>query len=268
MGIKSIKQVLTSVPKLLLAAFGLVAAVAVPVIAYAWGPDRTTFTMEHPATYITFDSITDNPRTGAEPNFLRVSRGNNEGYSDTMTMEKGKTYYIRMYVHNNAQAKLNLVATNVRAQLDLPIGENQWKTGYEVNGYLWSDNSKPNEIWDNIVLRSNEAFHVKVLSAKYYNNIRTEASGGFDLSNELFTAKGSGTGALLGYQQMDGEIPGCLEYSGYVLIKFQPVFKESTSPTPPEGIAVPTIEGIAVTAIGLGALAVALTAYIRSRQSR
>lgn len=181
--------------------------------------------MKNPADYVTFDSIIDNPRVGAEPNFLRVGRGNNEGYSDTMTMEDGKTYYIRMYVHNNAKAGLKLVSTNTRAHIDLPTGANQWKTGYEINGYLWADNAKPNEVWDNIVLRSDREFHIEVISAKYYNNIRTEATSGFDLGRELYTSQGRGTGSLLGYRQMDGKILGCLEYSGYVLVKFRPVFR-------------------------------------------
>ena len=232
MSIKSIKQVLNTVPKRVVAILGLVVAIVIPMAVQAWGPGkRQLFTMQNPADYITFNSITDNPRVGAEPNFLKVSRGNNEGYSDSMTMEDGKTYYIYMYVHNNAKARLNLVSTNTRAHIDLPTGANQWKTWYEINGYLWADNAKPNEIWDNILLRSNKEFHIEVLSAKYYNNVRTEATGGFDLGRELYTSQGRGTGALLGYQQMDGRIPGCLEYSGYVLVKFRPVFK--TTPPPP-----------------------------------
>ena len=234
MSIKSIKQVLNTVPKRVVAILGLVVAIVIPMAVQAWGPGkRQLFTMQNPADYITFNSITDNPRVGAEPNFLKVSRGNNEGYSDSMTMEDGKTYYIYMYVHNNAKARLNLVSTNTRAHIDLPTGANQWKTWYEINGYLWADNAKPNEIWDNILLRSNKEFHIEVLSAKYYNNIRTEATSGFDLGRELYTSQGRGTGALLGYQQMDGRIPGCLEYSGYVLVKFRPVFK-TTPPPPPE----------------------------------
>ena len=234
MSIKSIKQVLNTVPKRVVAILGLVVAIVIPMAVQAWGPGkRQLFTMQNPADYITFNSITDNPRVGAEPNFLKVSRGNNEGYSDSMTMEDGKTYYIYMYVHNNAKARLNLVSTNTRAQLDLPTGANQWKTWYEINGYLWADNAKPNEIWDNILLRSNKEFHIEVLSAKYYNNIRTEATSGFDLGRELYTTQGSGNGALLGYRQMDGRIPGCLEYSGYVLVKIRPVFK-TTPPPPPE----------------------------------
>lgn len=229
------RQILNSVPKRAAAICGVVAAVMVPLAIYAWGPSRETFTMEKPADHVTFNSITDNPDVGDERNFLRVrdadsqywQDGTTNGWTDTISnMEEGHTYTVRMYVHNNAAANLNLEATGVRAHVNLPTSEDSWGKQYEVNGYLYADNATPNEIWDNIVLKSDKEFHVKVVSAKYYNNIRTEKSNGFDLGDEVYTAKGEGTGALLGYEQMDGKIPGCLEYSGYVLMKIQPVFKE------------------------------------------
>lgn len=229
------RQILNSVPKRAAAICGVVAAVMVPLAIYAWGPSRETFTMEKPADHVTFNSITDNPDVGDERNFLRVrdadsqywQDGTTNGWTDTISnMEEGHTYTVRMYVHNNAAANLNLEATGVRAHVNLPTSEDSWGKQYEINGYLYADNATPNEIWDNIVLKSDKEFHVKVVSAKYYNNIRTEKSNGFDLGDEVYTAKGKGTGALLGYEQMDGKIPGCLEYSGYVLMKIQPVFKE------------------------------------------
>ena len=230
-----IKQVLNSVPKRVAVVFGITAAVLVPLGIYAWGPSRETFTMAEPATYNVFNSITDNPDVGDERNFLRVrdadeqywQQGTTNGWTDTISnMQAGHTYDVRMYVHNNAAANLNLTANNVRAHVNLPTNDDTWGKQFEINGYLWSDNANPNEIWDNIVLKSDQDFHVKVVSAKYYNNIRTEKSSGFDLGSDVYTAKGQGTGALLGYEQMDGKIPGCLQYSGYVLLKVQPVFKE------------------------------------------
>ena len=232
MSIKSIKQVLNTVPKRVVAILGLVVAIVIPMAVQAWGPGRTLFTMANPADYNTFNSITDNPDVGDERNFLRVSQEGQRGWSDVAVMEEGKTYYARMYVHNNAKARLNMVATNVRAKLNMPNKSTVWGKQFEINGFLSSDNSRPNEIWDNMVLKSNKEFHVEILSAKYYNNIRTRASSGFDLSlGDLITPHTPG--ALLGYQQMDGRIPGCLEYSGYILVKFRPVFKTTPPPPPP-----------------------------------
>lgn len=202
-------------------------AVATPSRAYAWGPeDRETFTMEVPATYNTFDSITNNPDLGDERNFVRVATVGEKGWSDVATMEPGHTYFARMYVNNDAADNLGLTATNVRAAINLPTKDDTWGTSFEVNGFLSSDNSTPNEIWDNIVLKSDSPFHVRVLSAKYYNNISTEADEGFDLGTELYNDE---EGALLGYEQMDGNVPGQMAASGYVLVRFEPVFQGQNS---------------------------------------
>lgn len=234
--ISKAKQVLNSVPKRLAAIFGVVAAVMVPLAIYAWGPSRETFTIEKPATYVTFDSITNNPNYGDERNFLRVrdsdkqywSDSSTNGWTDTMTMQEGHTYDVRLYVHNNAASNLNLKSTNTRAFINLPIKDNTYGKQFELNGYIMSDNAKPNKIWDNIVLKSDKAFHVKVVSQKYINNIKTEADGGFDIGNEVYS--GDGTGALIGYEKMDGVVPGCFQYSGYVLLKIQPVFQVVPAP--------------------------------------
>ena len=234
--ISKAKQVLNSVPKRLAAIFGIVAAVMVPLAIYAWGPSRETFTIEKPATYVTFDSITNNPNYGDERNFLRVrdsdkqywSDSSTNGWTDTMTMQEGHTYDVRLYVHNNAASNLNLKSTNTRAFINLPIKDSTYGKQFEINGYIMSDNAKPNKIWDNIVLKSDKAFHVKVVSQKYINNIKTEADGGFNLGNEVYS--GDGTGALIGYEKMDGVVPGCFQYSGYVLLKIQPVFQVVPAP--------------------------------------
>ena len=247
-----IKQVWHYVPKRVAAVTvltaGVIAAVTIPVASNAWGPTRDTFTIEKPADHIAFDSITNNPNYGDERNFLRVRDSDSKywvagsnptgygnsgknGWTDTMNMREGHTYDVKLYVHNNAAANLNLVATNVRAHINLPTKESTFGHQFEINGYLWADNAKPQEIWDNIVLKGDEAFHVKVVSQKYYNNLKTEDKGGFDLPNEVYTAKGAGTGALLGYDQMDGKIPGCFQYSGFVLLKIQPVFQVKPAPS-------------------------------------
>lgn len=232
--ISKAKQVLNSVPKRLAAIFGVVAAVMVPLAIYAWGPSRTTFTMEKPATYVTFNSITNNPNHGDERNFLSVrdtdksewDSANKNGWTDIINLQEGHTYEIQMYVHNNASANLGLVATNVRAHMNLPVMDSTYGKQFQVNAFLWSDNARPQEIWDNIVLKSDRAFHTKVVAAKYTTN-----KGVFDLNqDELFGSSGQGTGALLGYDKMDGNIPGCMQYAGYITIKFEPVFQVVPAP--------------------------------------
>lgn len=203
-------------------------------VANAWGPERPMFEWPNPATYVTFNSIKSNPDVGDEANFLRVrdsdeqywGEGTTNGWTDTIeNMQEGHTYDVRLFVHNDG-IEDKYLAENVKAHINLPTGENVYGKQFEVNGYLYASNAKPKEIWDNIVLKSDKAFHVKVVSSKYYNNVRTEATDGFDLGSEVYTAKGEGTGALLGFDQMNGYLNSCYKYSGYVLLKIQPVFAE------------------------------------------
>lgn len=157
------------VPKKTFVLFGLLAAVLVPSVLLAWGPDRTTFTMDKPASYVTFNSIVDNPGVGDERNFTRIRETGSDTWSDTATIQEGKEYTIRMYVHNNAASNLNLVATNVRAALNLPL--NTYTTDFTVNGFISADNAKPAKVWDQVIVRSDKEFRLQVVSAKYFNNV-------------------------------------------------------------------------------------------------
>ena len=57
----------------------------------AWGPERTTFTMKSPASYPTFNSITDNNEVGDERNFVRIIENGAAGsYTDSVKVVPGK----------------------------------------------------------------------------------------------------------------------------------------------------------------------------------
>ena len=116
-------------------AVAAVAAVATSaMVISAFGPDdRQTYTMENPADKVTFNSITNNPTligatdTAAcegnvacdERYFVSASEytgdASKNSWGDTTTVEDGKEYVVRMYVHNDAASNLNLVAENVKA---------------------------------------------------------------------------------------------------------------------------------------------------------
>ncbi len=209
------------VPKKTFVLFGLLAAILVPSVLLAWGPDRTTFTMDKPASYVTFNSIVDNPGVGDERNFTRIRETGSDTWGDVANVQEGKEYTIRMYVHNNAAANLNLTATNVRAALNLPL--NNYTTDFTINGFVSADNAKPAKVWDQVIVRSDREFRLQVVSAKYFNNI-TGTTNGWNLGDDLFT--NANGGALLGYKSLDGKIPGCLQYAGYIIVKVKPQFKE------------------------------------------
>ncbi|WEV52242.1 hypothetical protein [Bifidobacterium sp. ESL0704] len=206
----------------------LLCAVAItlgfPPSAFAWGPMRETFTMEHPAPYPTLDSITDNPGWGDERNFLRVREDRKSAsWSDVAEIRKGKTYAIRAYVRNASADNLNLDAENVKLAINLLSHKDSYRNYMEVNAALSGSNTQPEKIWDNIVIRGNHRFRIKVLSAKYYTNKHTYSTGGLPLSDEAFTY----SGAYLGYDKMDGRVGTKGKDSGYALIRFTTVTKDS-----------------------------------------
>jgi uncharacterized repeat protein (TIGR01451 family) len=205
-------------PKRFTAAIAMIAAaIIVPSVALAWGPDRPTFTVQNPAPYITFNSITNNGDYGDERNFVTIKDAANQnagGWVDEINVQNNKDYYVRMYVHNNAADNLNLVAQNVTAKFNVP---NHEAKKIQIDGYLSASNANPGTVFDQAVFKSDANFKLDFVegSAKYINNVHTS---GVALSNNVV-----GNGALLGYNQMDGKIPGCFKYSGYVTFKVKAV---------------------------------------------
>ena len=212
--------------KIMKASIGVAAVAALAgagaLVAFAWGPSRTTYTMAKPADHVVFNSITDNNKeVGDERYFVSASpytgSASSNYWSDATKVENGKEYVVRMYVHNNAASNLNLVAKDVKAFVVLPTTTAKEIT---VSGKISSSNANPTTVWDEtkFVSKNGEAFNLAYVdgSAKYYNTkdgkLRTFSLDGLNDSNDLFTSKGK----LLGYDKMDGNIPGCSQYSGYV----------------------------------------------------
>lgn len=196
----------------------LTTALATVVIAtsatFAYGPERPTYTIANPADHITFDSITDNPNYGDERNFTIVKDASNAaagGWTDNMTVQDGKEYLVRIYVHNNAASNLNLVAKNTRVSATVPTDT---ANNVQIDGYISADNANPQKIWDSVVLSSDKKFNVAYVagSAEYENNY---ISGPIALPDSIVTS----SGAKVGYKAMDGDVPGCYEYSGIATFK-------------------------------------------------
>ena len=189
----------------------LVAAVA-PALVWAWGPSRPSFTIEKPADYITFNSITNNPVIGGdEKDFVGIREvGSNTKWTNNMKVQNGKEYYVRMYVHNNAASNLNLVAENVVAKLNVPTTTAKNVT---VQGQISASNAKPNTVWDEATFSSDNDFNLAYVagSALFENN----GMGTTKLPDSIV----NNTGAKLGYDKLDGKIPGCFQYAGYVTVK-------------------------------------------------
>lgn len=133
-------------------------------------------------------------------------------------IEEGKTYIVRMYVHNNNPNGLEAVAKDVTAQfalLDMPNNEEK------IEGYISSSNAVPSVVRHSILLKSVDGrpFTLKYVegSALLENNVYKD---GIKLSDELV-----GDGIKIGYETMDGNLPGCYQYSCYLSIEVEPVFQ-------------------------------------------
>lgn len=210
-----VKQMFTAHPAITGMCAIAVAVASIAGAAFAWGPERPTYTINKPSDHVTFNSITDNPNEGDERNFVRIKSTENtgiNGWQDDITVKNNQEYWVRMYVHNNAAANLNLVAENVTAKFNVPT---QTANRIQIDGYLSSSNASPKEIWDQAVFHgdNNGTFNLSYVpgSASYTNNA---VPAGMALPDSIVSS-----GATLGYKTLDGKIPGCFQYSGIVLFK-------------------------------------------------
>lgn len=200
-------------------------------IANAWGPERTTFTMEAPASYVTFNSITDNQSSesvgiGDERNFVRVRKAGETTFTDSVEITdadalSGQVFEVYVFYHNNAASNYHLTAENTKVFAYFPgiiSGNSTAETGAKIS----ASNANPTSVWDeaDFVNRSSVGVRLRYVEDSatiYWNGGRTTAQ----ISENLFT-----NGALIGYCAedatnctLDGEVPGCAEYSGYIIYK-------------------------------------------------
>lgn len=220
---KALLSAFSRSPKLTALFAVFIGVLAIPAALLAWGPVRQTFTIENPASYVTFNSITNNPNIGDERNFVGIREyGTNNLWSDNMAVQPGKSYAVRMYVHNNAADNLNLVAHDVTAMFNLPTTTGK---SIQVNGFLKSSNANPQEVYDHATFTSDQDFNLAYQSGslKYENNYF--GANGTPISESVFTS----AGAKLGYNQLDGNIPGCFKYAGYLSFVVTPQFAPSVS---------------------------------------
>lgn len=182
-----------------------------------WGDDdngRPDYTLDEINSgvlgkQITFNSISDS-KIGNEKNYVGVKTLTEQGivWKNSVNVQDGEIYTIRLYVHNNSPLGEEAIAENVRATFSLPTTVSKKQ---DIIGYLDCSNSKPTRYWDGVSLLSEDYFYIEYVkgSAKYNNNLGT-----MSLPDEII----SSSGALLGYNNLDGNIPGCYEYSGVVTI--------------------------------------------------
>jgi uncharacterized repeat protein (TIGR01451 family) len=192
-------------------------ATLVPANVLAWGDSaggRTVYTIEQInegalGDTITFNSIT-NGKIGDERNFVGAKLSGTTSVKDNeISVEDGKTYTVRLYVHNNSPLGVDKTAENVTVNFALPTTVGKSHT---VVGYINASNAMPNRYWDEVKFVSDDNFYLEYVdgSARYTN----AKLGTVALPNEVITS-----GAKIGYSGLDGKIPGCFAYDGEVTIE-------------------------------------------------
>lgn len=204
----------------------IAAAIVIPASLYALTPDRTENSKTNPIDYVDFNTYKDGA-IGHEHNFVGIREATAPNvWDDTVKVERGKEYVVRMYVHNNAASSLGLVANDVTGRITLPTTTGR---SVQIDGSISASNfgankkgnaGQPGMVYDQATFTGDENFNVAYIpgTLKYETNKMNTA-----LPESIFTS----AGALLGYDKLDGKIPGCFEYAGYVSFKVKPQFAEA-----------------------------------------
>lgn len=204
------------------------------VVLAGWGDSgggRSSYTLEEINAGVLGDTIIfntiSNSVNGNEKNFVSTREFNGPNTTEEdhvwntkeITVENGGIYIIRLYVHNNSPYS-NHVATNTRVAFSIPATS---ATSIPVHGFISSDNASPNKYWDGVVFKNDTKFHLEYIyeSAYLYNN--GIGAGGIQLSDEIVTSAAE-NGVLIGYDELDGNVPGCYQYANYVTIRVMAVF--------------------------------------------
>ena len=215
-------------------ALSAVAGLTIAEGVSAWGDSnngRQFYTLEQIESgalknQITFNSIT-NSNIGDERYF--VSARENDGSTDVnktwqtgvLTVEEGKEYVIRLYAHNNNPQGTKTVAQDTTVRFNIPTTS---ESSLTVNGYISASNANPTDYWDSIIFKSSDGrkFYLDYVegSATFWNN--KIGLGGLQVSDNVIT----NDGIKIGYESLDGRIPGCYEYDSFTTIVVKPVFTD------------------------------------------
>lgn len=210
------------------------AAVALPMAIGAqedhvdsWGPDRPTYAYNEghnvgSTTGPVFNSFTGVPSYGDERNFTTVSRDGITNWSGNIKVNPGDEFYVRAYVHNNANVDTNGanfdgigVARDTRVRIYIPSEEAK---GINVASYVSASNTAIPRVYDSAnVTTDAAAFSLSYVpgTAKMYNYAKYK--DGVALPDSVVA--NSGNGALIGYNALDGNLPGCFDYRATVIVK-------------------------------------------------
>lgn len=164
-----------------------------------------------------FNSFINTPYYGDERQFTdakRTDQTTGDVYKNVLpdVTDGASEVKIRVYVHNNANTALNAdgkgVAKNTMVKIGLPTGTD---SEMRARGYISADNAPLVE--DTVDFTATKKFRMEYVpgSATLFNG--DAFKDGKKLDDSIVT-----TGALIGDDALDGELPGCFEYQTTVFI--------------------------------------------------
>lgn len=202
---------------------------------YEW--HKNYFGKEIPSTTITH-----------EKNFVGARKDN--GVNDAQTnvwdgnqieAEDGQTYVIRLYAHNNnpngeqavsENTRVSFVGLNDKSTLQevevvdetgKATGEKVMKQQIEVNGKITSSNANPQRYWDYVNFQSDVPFHLEyVYGSALLENSAIGTGDGYSLNDDIINEESDGV--LVGYDTLDGRIPGGCEC--YITIRVKVIYDD------------------------------------------
>ncbi len=218
---KNIKYVLGAAALTAVAGTALVSTANVS----AWGDSdggRKSYTIEEINNgaidnKIVLNSISDNPDLN-ELYFVqaRAADSANVWNANDIEVENGKEYIVRLYVHNNNPRGTEMIAKDVTANVNVPTESGKSIT---VTGTVSASNAQPNKVWDEVVFKnSTNTFHLEYVKGSALIESKGKV-GGTTLSDNLVMG-----GTTLGYDSLNGEIPGCFGYAGIVTFRVKAVY--------------------------------------------
>lgn len=207
-------------------------------LVFAWGDNsadekgRPSYTQEDISggvleDQIIFNTISDGV-IGNEKNFVAARKaGENKGAdniwnANDITVEDGEKYLIRIYVHNNNPNGKNAIAENTKVAFSIPGEYDSLNKRIQVNGFIDSSNAVPSEYWDYVNFNSDIPFHLEYIYNSAFIENNGIGRGGLILSDDIVKAKSGGT--IIGYDALDGRMPGGFKYASYIGIEVKAVF--------------------------------------------
>ncbi|MCU1694124.1 MAG: exported protein of unknown function [Mycobacterium sp.] len=190
-----------------------------------WGPGRNVLAKDQFSEFPSFN-IDNLPELGDERGFYD---GRDFGtkppyvWHYDVKVERGKTYILRILIHNSAPSnRPDLAATVTRVMVNLPNC-----TGRRIasQAFITSDNAEPNQIWGGVTFVGDEIFNLSyiegsaVLCTNHYVCDK-DNKGGVTLSDDLLTSHG----VLIGSKTLDGKVLGGYENSALLMFEVRPQF--------------------------------------------